>query len=222
MIHWEQINYNCVVFKLVVEVSEECLDGSLDIKVQRPPVPKLQHFVTPGAEDQHFIAPQLAITCYGRISSWSALTVIQKPHENYTHRLTFAVWRPRKGGQYNLIGQNHLSFPASEMKKGIFSMDNTSGSLPSNIAYFQFTDKVPLATISVQPGDVLGWSVYRKTAGTFPLSVVSKKKESSTEYFLEVVEMTGTTNNAYCSYPYCDQSSDPAYILPYVTFKYGK
>jgi len=119
-----------------------------------------------------------------------------------------------------MIGQSHLVFTPNEMKGKVFSLD---GSNSSTLAYFRFKDKVPSASISVQPGDIIGWKVdrYSKEKETLPLFLVSRKKTVLTGRPLEIIKLSEDSSDAYCSNLYCGYNEQSFHVYPYIIFNYG-
>ena len=202
------------------------MEGGLDINTVLLPPPQDMHFIVAGSQEQYIVVPELVMNCYGRITSWSALTVVRNPSkaEKDMHKITMTVWRPRQGNQYNLIGQNQLSFADEVVKEAMFSMDNSTGTIPPDVGFFVFTKKKPHTYISFQPGDVLGWSIP-ETGGLFdlPLSIVSRRKKVTPNTApLERIQVMDGTLHAYCSYLYCDNNSEMVSVAPFISFEYGK
>ena len=211
-----------LIYFVAVKISEGCLEGNLDVHIAKPPSRKRMQYVDTGPEDQYVLVPDMFISCYGRITSWSGLALVQNTKEiqNHMHQIILIVWRPRSNNQYNMIGQNRLLFSPNEMKGNVFSIDGSN----STLAFFRFKYKVPSASISVQPGDVIGWKVekYSKEKATVPLFLVSKKKTVLTGSQLEIIKITEDSSDAYCSNLFCDFNRRKFHVYPYISFHYGK
>lgn len=183
----------------------------------------LQYFAA-GETQQLVIIPEMRFNCHGNITSWSALTIVKKDRDfllYLTHRLTFTVWRPREGNNYDLVGENMLISEGEELMSAITPIDNSSGLIRSNVGYFLFEMEEPEEQITFQPGDVVGWNVHG-TVGTTSsqLSVVYRKANDQDSQAVNL--LTSNTTATYCSVLWCDDTRSIASVIPYLSIQYGK
>lgn len=208
-----------------------CLRNPVEVDaVSFPTTSQLRYLALRNSGPVHqVIIPQLQFTCHGIITSYSALTVLlNKPTflSLLLHQITFGVWRPHPSelGVYDLVGTNRLIFSPIEIS--VFPIDNSTGLLRDNLAYFNYTDKEPEQSelISFQPGDILGWLAPSTFGNLKPLFVVYREATSANTlqaFDLFTIPFLATT--LPCSLSTCDsQAQQITSITPYLTVKYSK
>lgn len=221
----------------------QCLSNSLlDIgNVPPPETSQLQYYETvinstEARPLRQVIIPQLQFSCHGIITSYSALTTLLTGTNFLSflgYEISFAVWRPRGQGLYDLVGQNRLIFSGKPLQDGVSPIDNSTGLVSGNIEYFQFTNKEPQGGhISFQPGDVLGWNVepnINSLSLVRPLSLVYRKAiagEMQDAYDIFSVFSPKQPPNEppiTCSVSECDsRASNLSSIIPYFSVQYSK
>ena len=197
--------------------------------VSLPPIDQVTYFEFDNTVFQQAILPQLKFTSYGTITSFSALTVansFDRFIDFVPHEISFTVWRPRGAGLYDVVGHTVLKFGSGDLRAGRLTIDNSSGLVPEDLDYFNFTDKEPDYTnplssgpVSFQPGDVLGWN---QLAGTTkkPLSLVYVQSNST-----DAVDgfRAPPSQEIPCSLSECNVgTSTLSSIIPYFSVQYGK
>ena len=114
--------------------------------VPAPDTAQLRYFPLLNDRMQHYIVPQYQFTCHGVITSYTALTVVQNNPSFITslpHLIDFTVWRPGSSGIYILVGTNTLSFEVLKLGGNTVPVDNSTGLLQENLAYFELSDEQP-------------------------------------------------------------------------------
>ena len=178
------------------------------------------------------IMPGLRFDSYGTITSYSGLAVFDAVPsfiQFLNHRISFTVWRPRGQGLYDIVGHNELKFTPAEIRKGMLEIDNSTGSVPEDFAFFNFSDREPETKdvlsliqpngpITFQPGDVLGWNTYDPNADK-PLSLVYRESANSPD------AVNGfsfqSPKQAVCSVSECDaRANNLSSIIPYLSVKF--
>lgn len=175
---------------------------------------------------QQAVLPRLEFDSNGTITSFSALTVLIALDSflNFIpHSISFTIWRPRGQGLYDLVGHSVLKFGPSELRAGLIHIDNSSGLVPDNLAFFKFIDAVPdpllSGPISFQPGDVLGWNPGDQQ-NQRPLSLVYM--ESNTTGAIDGFSLP-PSDQVPCSVSKCDTRAGAlSSIIPYFSVQYGK
>ena len=157
----------------------QCLQGaSLNVSTETFPLTEDLLFVAPKRSLQYVIVPEMRFNCYGNVTSWSALTVVDSTANFLSildYWITFTLWRPNANKGYNLVGISFVSFENLQVDP----IDNFSGLAPQRYSYFRFMNREPFGNLSFQPGDVIGWTIERSleelTTITGPVSVVYRK-----------------------------------------------
>ena len=218
-------------------LDSECLRNLLDIGNVSPPETSQLRYFEPISNKtlerplRQVLVPQLKFTCHGVITSYSALTVvraIQSFLDFLQFEITFVVWRPRALGIYDLVGYNRLLFSSAKLRNGLLVIDNSTGSVAENDAYFKFTEEqAPDEPVLFQPGDVLGWVVVRDDLNVKPLSLVYREATSGdTVDGSDIFTMlTSTQAIAPCSISECDAGVSKlqlSSIIPYLSVQYSK
>ena len=211
-------------------VTSQCLQGS-DVNISAASVPATEDllYVAPQKSLQYAIVPEMKFNCYGNITSWSALTVVDSAGNFPSlldYWLTFTLWRPRPGNTgYDLVGTNLVAFENLQVDP----IDNSTGLAPQRFSYFRFVNRVPASTtISFQPGDVVGWTVERSLVGlttiTGPVSVVYRraKNQDSRSFDIKYMSAMNDTRDTVCSLGSCEEFTTAESVVPYVTVHYGK
>ena len=197
------------------------------LNVSSVPVPdtaQLRYFPLLNDQMQHYIVPQYQFTCHGVITSYTALTVVQNTPSFITslpHLIDFTIWRPGSSGIYKLVGTNTLSFGVLKLGGNTVPVDNSTGLLQENLAYFEFSDEQPAEKIRFRPGDVLGYSIHQVFGNMKPMSLVYREgDEDEMGYNAFSVESTGQTLS--CAVSECDPMARTlTSIVPYLTVKYS-
>ena len=211
-------------------VTSQCLQGS-DVNISTATFPATEDllYVAPQQSLQYVIVPEMKFSCYGNITSWSALTVVDSTDSflsNLDYWITFTLWRPRPGNTgYDLVGTNLVSFENLQVDP----IDNSTGLAPLRYSYFRFMGRVPArTTISFQPGDVVGWTVERSlvdlTTINAPVSVVYRRANSQDPHSFDIKYMSAMNNtrDTACSLGGCEEFTTAESVVPYVTVHYGK
>ena len=196
-------------------LSSGCLRSLLDVgNVPPPETSQLRYFEPTSYRDmerplRHVLVPQLKFTCHGVITSYSALTVVQAILYFLLFAITFVVWRPRGLGVYDLVGYSRLLFSGRKLRNGIFEIDNSTGLVAENEAFFEFTKEPALGEpILFQPGDVLGWVVISNELKFKPLSLVYNYREATSNNTVDGFDVFTTLTSiqriAPCSVSECD------------------
>lgn len=219
---------------LCSQVMSQCLTGSrLDASTAGVPATQELGFVAPLTSQQYVIVPEMAFQCYGYITSWSALTLINNKESfllNLNYQITFTLWRPRGDGSYDLAGVNDLTFGMKDFMNAITSIDNSTGRAPENSSYFHFQNKQPIinSNISFQPGDVIGYNV-EKAIGigvtiTVPVLLAYRKRTTPEQGSVDLMYIRGgnETRHTFCSFEHCDRVTTDSSVVPYLTVHYGK
>lgn len=226
----------CILLSLKAATSNLPDVGNLPL----PPVLQLKYFeidesVAQRTVIQQAIIPQLEFTSSGTITSFSALTVLVAVDSFLRflpHLISFTIMRPRGLGLYDVVGHNVLKFSGSAVRRALIDIDNSSGLVPENFAFFNFTDEVPVAfmidgeetvvsngPISFQAGDILGWTQFGNPLHR-PLSLVYV--ESNTTDAVNGFS-TPPSEQVLCSVSECDVRTDSLNsIIPYFSVKYSK
>ena len=210
-------------------VTSQCLQGS-DVNISTATFPATEDllFVEPQNKLQYVIVPEMKFSCYGNITSWSALTVVDSTANFLSildYWITFTLWRPRPGNTgYDLVGTNLVAFENLQVDP----VDNSTGLAPQRFSYFTFVNKEPTSTISFQPGDVVGWTIERSLVGlttiTGPVSVVYKKAKNQDSRSFDIMyrSVVNYTRDTVCSLRSCEEFTIARSVIPYITVHYGK
>ena len=171
------------------------------------------------------IIPGLQFDYNGTIMSYSGLTVFKAVPsfiQYLNHYISFSIWRPRGQGLYDRVGHNELIFTPGDVRDGLLPIDNSTGSVPADLAFFRFSDKEPemhdkMQPFTVEPGDVMGWEIPVKQSIDRPLSLVYRQSHSSGA-------VNGfrfrSSRQVTCSVPDC--AGAPFSIVPFLLVKLGK
>ena len=180
------------------------------------------------------IIPEMAFTCHGYISGWSAVTQLFSNDvalDNLNHDITFQLWRPnpRGSGTYTFVGSHTLGYFGQNLRSGLTTINGTQ------IFRFESALNDEEERLYFQPGDVVGWYIHTLLQSTErPLTIVYRDVTSSggsSESSLQPVDMYTTvildTNKAAtpppCELSLCSgQLSRISSVIPYVTVHYGE
>lgn len=209
-----------------MNAASQCItNNNVNISAKPPTTEMLEYFAA-GKQLQQVIIPEMRFNCHGKITSWSALTIVNKDPsflELLSHQLTFTVWRPREGNNYDLVGQNVVLSEGDELIHGITQINNSSGLIHSDIGYFRFDMKKPAEQIAFQPGDVVGWNVHRTVGTTHSqLSVVYRRASNLDSQAVDLLSLETDKTITHCSVLQCDDTRRISSVLPYFSIQYGK
>lgn len=212
------ISLLCCIFLLILANStNEWQLGNIDSE-SLPAFHDLDYFKLD--DSVQAIIPGLRFDSYGTITSYSGLTVfhaVPSLIQFLNHYISFSIWRPRGQGLYDRIGHHELIFTPGETRAGLLSIDNSTGSVPADLAFFSFSDKEPgmydrIKPFTVEPGDIIGWGILIKKSIDKPFSLVYRRSNSSDAVngfsFRSPQEIT-------CSVPECPQFS----IIPFLSVR---
>ena len=138
-------------------VSSQCLQGaSVNISTATFPPTEDLLFVAPQSNVQSVIVPEMRFNCYGYVTSWSALTVVDSTANFLSfleYWITFTLWRPNVNKGFDLVGTSLVSFKNLQVDP----IDNSAGLAPPRFSYFRFANRRSNAgNLSFQPGDMIG------------------------------------------------------------------
>ena len=214
---------------MVSLVSSQCLQGaSLNVSTETFPPTEDLLFVAPKRNLQYVIVPEMTFNCYGYVTSWSALTVVDSTANFVSildYFITFTLWRPNANKGYDLVGTSLVSFENLQVDP----IDSFSGLAPQQLSYFQFVKRVPASSnLSFQPGDVIGWTIERSleflTTITGPMSVIYKKATTQDQGSVHILYYfsSNDTRDTVCSIGHCEELTNESSVLPYLNIHYSE
>ena len=210
-------------------VTSQCLQGAnLNVSTETFPPTEDLLFVAPQSRLQQVIVPEMRFNCYGYVTSWSALTVV----DNTTNLLslldywiTFTLWRPNANKGYDLVGTSLVSFDNLQMDP----IDNSTGLVPQRYSYFRFVNREPTGNLSFQPRDVIGWTIERNLEVlaniTGPVSVVYRKATNRDQGSVDILYFSYSNNtreDTVCSIGHCERLTNESSVLPYINIHYSE
>ena len=211
-------------------VSSQCLQGaSVNVSTETFPPTEDLLFVAPQSRLQHVIVPEMRFNCYGYVTSWSALTVVDSTANFLSlldYFITFTLWRPNENIGYDLVGTSLVSFENLQVDP----IDNSTGLAPQRYSYFRFVSKPSNAggNLSFQPGDVIGWTIERSleelTTITGPVSVIYRKATTQNQGSVDILYFSSSndTRDTICSIGHCEELTNASSVLPYINVHYSK
>ena len=110
-------------------VSSQCLQRASVISTASFPPTENLLFVTPQSNIQYVIVLEMRFNCYGYVTSWSALTVVDGTANFLSfldYWITFTLWRPHINKGYDLVGTSLVSIE----KLQVDPIDNSAGLAP--------------------------------------------------------------------------------------------
>lgn len=216
---------------MIEMATSQCLTNLFDVgNVSLLATSQLQYFEPEAQLIRQVIIPQLLFTCYGIITSYSALLIVSTlPGDDLlNHDISFVVWRPRGQGLYDLVGQNDFVLSGPRIRRGLITIDNSTG-LTLIPGYFRLIDEPPESKhISFQPGDVLGWNVNQKMlTNRRPISLVYRKADAGdTQGVFDIFSVLYNHTRqprAPCSASECDSGArNLSSIIPYISVQYSE
>lgn len=217
---------------MIEMATSQCLTNLFDVgNVSLLATSQLQYFEPEAQLIRQVIIPQLLFTCYGIITSYSALLIVSTlpgDLDLLTQDISFVVWRPRGQGLYDLVGQNDFVLSGPRIRRGL--IDNSTGLtlIPDNLEYFRLIDESPQKEhISFQPGDVLGWNVNQKMfTNRRPISLVYRKADAGdTQGVFDIFSVlyNHTFIQPPCLASECDSGArNLSSIIPYISVQYSE
>ena len=211
-------------------VSSQCLQGaSLNVSTETFPPTEDLLFVAPQRNLQYVIVPEMRFNCYGYVTSWSALTVVDGTANFLSfldYWITFTLWRLNENKGYDLVGTSLMSFENLQVDP----IDNSTGLAPQRYSYFRFESKPSNAggNLSFQPGDVIGWTIERSleefTTITGPVSVIYRKATTQNQGSIDILYFSSSndTRDTICSIGHCEELTNASSVLPYINVNYSK
>ena len=213
---------------MVSIVSSQCLQGaSLNVSTETFPLTEDLLFVAPQRILQYVIVPDMRFNCYGYVTSWSALTVVDSTANFLSfvdYWITFTIWRPNPNKGYDLVGTSLVSFENLQVDP----IDNSTGLAPQRYSYFRFVNRQPIGNLSFQPGDVIGWTIQRSleflTTITGPVSVVYRKATTQDQGSVDILYYSSSndTRDTVCSIGHCERRTNESSVLPYLNIHYSE
>ena len=170
------------------------------------------------------IIPGMEFTCYGYITSWRALAVLDERFSILTHSIYFQVWRPVSETErtYRRVDDDYLLFsPSSEELNNL----DTETLPESDIAFLTFEAKRGETDrrMYFQPGDIVGFFIPNFASSVAPLGITFRNASHTTPPDAAVDMYSYTSGQQLCDLSECGQNVTVyRSILPQISVNYGK
>ena len=213
------INYNHTIFLTASGQTDTCIAGqSKQANFQKK---GLQHVVG-SSFGRQVIIPGIKFICYGYITNWSAIAVVDKRFLALSHVIHFQTWRRVGKTRYHRVGNDYLLFPPNELNNIVTSTTD------SNIGYFEFQQKMGEGEnrIYFQPGDVVGFFIAPVGASSLaPLGIafINATFSDNTSDVVDMYDYSISEHAQLCEVSECAQTvTKHDAVIPQIFVNFGE
>ena len=225
----QQKPMNTIIIIISAGLTERAVDGLRDGPSFT--VTDAEHLPYGRKVGYQVLLPGMKFNCYGNLTSWSALVIVNNSSSGAIYQTVFQIWRPTGSGRYKLVGYDEIIVQKIDATELITSHENI------NLPYYHMLnaeedrdDDVTLSKeenkpLYFKPGDIMGFLIQSFIETTNGQMYVTYHNQTASDPDHEVMDMFYITTNGSkgpCEMNVCSEEIKTLKsVVPNIYFTYG-